>query len=175
VQRVESDSKLTLADMLVGHFTEANVESFVTKHASGWGNRPLLVRMSWGSKRLLTANVVQLFLREETSEIGLQHQAIANGTARPTLVRQNSPPLGIPLASMVDLQKEYQKYVQEVVSKDLSHYPSVAYDDQTSKLSECLLRAVCVWYQNGVAAGEKVSACGNPVCPRLSPKTSSDG
>ncbi len=44
----------------MGHFTKADVESFVTRNASSWGTQNLSVRMDWGYRRLLEVDVVHL-------------------------------------------------------------------------------------------------------------------
>lgn len=149
---------LTWVDFLVGHFTKANVEAFIGKHASQWGTQTISVRMSWGCRRLLPVNVVALQMLGEASELGYNHQAITDGTGSEKLVRSKCAPLGIPLADMGDMKEEYRRHVEDVVKSDLSHYVSIAYDDESSKLAECLLEAVCQWYQRGVRVGDEVSS-----------------
>lgn len=146
-----------MADYLMGHFTQANVEAFVDKHASGWGSHTFKVRMTWGCPKPLEADVVALSLYEESSELGFQHQVIFDAcTGRPALVRKNSPPLGIPLAAMFEMQNEYSKYVQDVVRNDLDHYIWTAYDDQHSLLPERLLRAIGNFYRAGSEVDDEV-------------------
>jgi len=147
---LESLSTFLVPDYLMGHFTKANVESFVTRNASSWGTQFMVVRMTWGYRKLLQAEVVALALRSNSSEMGYQHQTLSNGNARPLLVRKQSPPLGIPLAAMDDMLGLYSSYIQDIVQSDLAAYVPVAYTDQDSKLPERLLGAVCSFYNAGL-------------------------
>ena len=140
----------------MGHLTVAKVEAFVDRNAIGWGTNPLPIRLSWGYRRLLEANVVTLTL-SNSSEMAFSHQAIANGSNRPSLSRRRSPPLGIPLAAMDDMEDEYSSYIQDIVQNDLRSFVSVAYDDQDCKLPEQLLGAVCSYYLHGLEIDEEVS------------------
>jgi hypothetical protein len=145
-------------DYLTSHLTKANVESFVSRNASSWGTEYLFVRMSWGYKRrLLDAEVVALTLVNNNSEMGYQELAVANGNARPLLVRKQSPPLGIPLAAMDDMQDKYAGYIQDIVQSDLAQYVPVAYTDQDSLLPQRLLGAVCAFYTAGSETDNEVS------------------
>jgi len=143
-------------DYLVGHFNRPNVEAFVANNASSWGTEHLFVRMSWGYPKYLVANVVALTLRSSSSEMGFQDQAIANGTSRPLLVRKQSPPLGIPLAAMEEMENVYSRYIQEIVEGDLRAYISMAYKDQISMFPERLLGVVCSFYRNCFEADSEV-------------------
>jgi hypothetical protein len=67
------------------------------------------------------------------------------------------------MADTDDMKREYRCHVEDVVENDLPHYVSIAYDDQSSKFSERLLEAVCVWYQKGVGDDDEVSCLRNPV------------
>jgi hypothetical protein len=154
---VVSRMKLTPTDYNMGHFTSANVASFVANNATSWGTQQLPVRLSWGYRRLLQADVVVLALRSATSAMGFQHQAIANGAGRPLLIRKQSPPLGIPLAAMEEMEDVYSQYIRDIVQSDLRGYVSIAYDDQDSMLPERLLGAVCSFYISGLEADEEVS------------------
>lgn len=149
------------SDYVMGHFNLANVESFVAKNATGWGTQHLLVRLTWGYRRLLEANVVALTLRSTSSDMGFQHQAFSNGSGRPTLLRKQSPPLGIPLGAMEELEDVYSQYIRDIVQSDLREYVSIAYDDQDSYLPEHLLGAVCSYYIKGLEADEEVSSRSN--------------
>jgi hypothetical protein len=114
--------------------------------------------MSWGYKRrLLDAEVVALTLVNNNSEMGYQELAVANGNARPLLVRKQSPPLGIPLAAMDDMQDKYAGYIQDIVQSDLAQYVPVAYTDQDSLLPQRLLGAVCAFYTAGSETDNEVS------------------
>jgi hypothetical protein len=140
----------------MGHFTQANVESFVANNASSWGTDNLLVRMNWGYRKLLEANVVALAISSPSSQMGYSHQVVAAGPGRPVLERRKSPPLGIPLADMRAMQETYNRYLQDIVDEDLPHYVSIAYHDQESKLAEQLLRVTCTFYDACVSAGRNV-------------------
>jgi hypothetical protein len=132
------------------------VESFVSRNASSWGTEYLLVRMSWGYKRRLDAEVVALTL-VNNSQMGYQELTVANGNARPLLVRKQSPPLGIPLAAMDDMQDKYAGYIQDIVQSDLAQYVPIAYTDQDSLLPQRLLGAVCSFYTAGSEIDNEVS------------------
>ena len=140
----------------MGHFTRANVELFVAKNASGWGTDSLLVRMNWGYRKLLEANVVTLAMSSKSSQLGYSHQAISDGSGRPVLERRKSPPLGIPFADMLEMQDLYNRYLEDIVDDDLPNYVSVAYDDQESLLPQRLLDVICTLYQAWVNAGREV-------------------
>ena len=139
----------------MGHFTKANVEQFVCDNATGWGSHEMLVRMMWGYWKPLEAVVVTLEIHGN-SQIGFHHQTAANGTNRPTLVRKNSPPLGIPLAAMDEMQDEYRLLVNKIVHDDLINYVSIAYDDQESELPERLLTSIGTFYCASKVAGDEV-------------------
>jgi hypothetical protein len=145
-----------MKDYLMGHFTKANVENFVTRNASAWGTECLVVRMTWGYRKLLQAEVVALSLRSDASDMAFQHQTISEGVGRPVLVRKQSPPIGIPLAAMDDMQNIYSSYIQDIVQSDLAEYVPVAYTDQESELPEELLGAVCNYYSAGLAIDNEV-------------------
>jgi hypothetical protein len=144
---LESLSIFLFPKYLNGHFTKANVENFVTSNVAGWGQISIPIRLSWGYHRLIYVEVVALNLRPN-SEMGFHHEAIAtdNITTRLVLVRKNSPPLGIDLASIDDMQTEYSGYVQTIVQNDIMGYVPVAYIDQGSELPEKLLGAICSFY-----------------------------
>jgi len=87
---------------------------------------------------------------KENSQIAVTHATVyADGPANPTLVRKRSPPLGIPLAAMDEMEDIYAQYVQEIVQNDLMEYVPCAYTDQESMLPERLLGAVCKFYIAG--------------------------
>jgi hypothetical protein len=139
----------------MGHFTKANVEEFVSNNATGWGSYEIRIQMMWGYWKPLVANVVTLEIHSN-SQIGFQHQTAANGTSRPALVRKTSPPLGIPLAAMDDMQDEYRHLVHNIVHDDLLNYLSIAYDDQESNLPERLLTTIGNFYCASKASGDEV-------------------
>jgi hypothetical protein len=155
-------TELTLADCLVGHFTKTSVEAFIGKHAIQWGTHNIPVRMSWGCRKLLSVNVVAFSLLGDSSELAYNHQAIANGKGGVELVRNKCAPLGINMADIDDMKKDYRCHVEDVVENDLRHYVSIAYDDQSSKFAESLLEAVCLWYQKGVGDDDEVSRLRTP-------------
>ncbi|KAG4427971.1 hypothetical protein IFR05_016546 [Cadophora sp. M221] len=140
---------------LMGHFTKANVESFVTRNASSWGTQHMLIRMDWGYPKFLEADVVALALQSSASEMGFFHQTVSNGTARPQLVRKSSPPLGIPLAAMDEMQNSYSKYIQDIVQSDIASYVPTAYIDQESDLPTRLLGTVASYYSAGNATNNE--------------------
>jgi hypothetical protein len=139
----------------MGHFTKANVEKFVSDNATGWGLHEMVIRMTWGYWRPLEVTVVPLEIRAN-SQIGFHHQTSAKGSNRPTLVRKTSPPLGIPLAAMDDMQEEYRVLLQRIVHDDLINYVSIAYDDQDSELPGRLLKSLGTFYCAGKIAGDEV-------------------
>jgi len=146
-----------LADCLVGHFNKASVEAFISRNAIQWGTDTIPVHMSWGCRRLLSVNVVALSLFCDSSELAYNHQAITNENGSVELVRNKCAPLGINMADIDVMKKDYRCHVEDVVENDLPHYVSIAYDDQSSNLAERLLGAVCLWYQKGVGDDNEVS------------------
>ncbi|CZT46566.1 uncharacterized protein RSE6_07012 [Rhynchosporium secalis] len=146
---LETLSTFLVPNYLMGHFTKANVESFVTRNASSWGTQQMLIRMDWGYPKFLEAEVVALALRSGASEMGFFHQTVSNGGMRPQLVRKLSPPLGIPLAAMDEMQDEYSKYVQEIVQNSIAAYIPTAYIEPGSELPIRLLGAVASYYSAG--------------------------
>jgi len=148
---LETLSTFMVPDYLMGHFTKANVEKFVAQNATTWGTESMAVRMTWGYRRLLRAEVVALSLRSNASEMAHQDQSIIHGDKRPILVRKQSPPIGIPLAAMDEMQNVYASYIQDIVQSDLGEYVPVAYTDQESEFAEELLGAVCNYYSAGLA------------------------
>ena len=140
----------------MGHFTKANVESFISKNTSSWGTQRMLIRMDWGYPKFLEAEVVALALRSSSSEMGFFHQTVSNGVARPLLARKLSPPLGIPLAVIHEMQDAYSKYIQDIVQSDVASYIPTAYIDQASELPTRLLEAVASFYGAGSAADNEV-------------------
>ena len=118
----------------------------------------MLVKMDWGYRRPLRAEVVALKLRQNAPDAGW-HDTTEKSLApdgREILVRKQSPPLGIPLAAMDDLQDEYSRYVQDIVQRDLKQYVPVAYFPEDSKLMTRLLGVVCDFYCVGLEADEEV-------------------
>jgi len=138
----------------MGHFTQAKVERFVGSNATGWGSHEIPLRMMWGYRKPLEAVVVALQI-PSNSKIGVQHQTIGHGTIRRTLVRNNSPPLGIPLAFMEDMQEKYHLLVQEIVCNDLANYVPIAYG-LNSELPERLLAAIGTFYCANKEPGDEV-------------------
>lgn len=156
---LEALSTFMVPDYLMGHFTRASVEKFVTQNTSTWGTEKLVVRMTWGYRKLLHAEVVVLALRTNGQDVSFQHQTIFQpGDNRPALVRKQSPPLGIPLAAMDEMQNMYASYIQDIVQSDLAEYVPVAYTDQESEFAEELLGAVCNYYSAGLATDNEVTA-----------------
>lgn len=105
------------------------------------------VRLTWGYEVSIGVEVVALDLKPN-SEMGFQNQAEATNEliSRPRLVRKNSPPLGIQLAAVEDMQNEYAQYVISIVQNNIMRYVPVAYNDQESDLPERLLQVICSYY-----------------------------
>ncbi len=145
---LETLTILLVPKYLNGHFTKDNVEKFVTNNATGWGKQLMPVRLSWGYRDPIDVEVVTLELRPN-SEMSFHHQAEATNSlvTRPILVRKNSPPLGIPLADVDELQDEYLQYVRNIVQSNIMEYVDSAYVDQQSELPEKLLGAICSYYK----------------------------
>jgi hypothetical protein len=113
--------------------------------------------MIWGYRVPLSARVVALEI-PSNSQIGFQHQTTTVDGGRPTLVRKKSPPLGIPLAAMDDMQEEYRGLIRNIVHDDLANYVPIAYDDQDSDLAERLLTTVGQFYCASKDYGNEVLA-----------------
>ena len=135
----------------MGHFTKANVKQFITNNAKGWGTHEMRIRMKWGYWKPLEVVVVGLDIFPN-SELGIHRQTIADRSH----VEKASPPLGIPLAAMDDMQDEYRKLVQNIVQDDLVNYLPIPYDDQDSMFSERLLRLLGTFYSASKSAGNEV-------------------
>lgn len=118
----------------------------------------MFVRMDWGYRKLLKAEVVALEVRQDAPDIGFHHttEKSTSPDGKAILVRRQSPPLGIPLAAMDDMQDEYSRYVQEIVQSDLKHYVPEAYFPDDSKLLTRLLGVVCDFYSVGLEADDEV-------------------
>ena len=80
--------------------------------------------------------------------MGYFHQTVSSGIARPQLVRKPSPPLGIQLAAMDQVQDSCAKYVRDIVQSDVVLYIPTAYIDQESELPTRLLWAVASYYSH---------------------------
>lgn len=158
------DHSLHLSKMLIkpeylyGNYSRAKVEAFVSENATGWGNIEMNVKMMWGYWRPLEETVVMLTMSPH-SELAYHSQAISNGTNKPSLVKKNSPPLGLPLAAMEDMQDRYSSFVEGIVTDDLTRYVTVPYDDQDSDLPQRLLQTITNFYSAALAAGDKVRRC----------------
>jgi hypothetical protein len=146
---------LTAIEYLVGQFTQATVEEWVNNNISGWGTHQIRVRMRWGYWKPLEVSVVTLAM-SSNSRLRYHAQTDSNGTSRPTLVRQKSPPLGIPFDAMDGMQEEYRNLVYEIVTADLAKYVHIAYDPG-AVLPERILGAMCSFYSAGLAAGQEVT------------------
>jgi len=141
-------------DYLYGGYTQARVESFVSENTASWGTHEMVVSMDWGYWKPLEETVVAITMRKD-SQLAYQHQSISNGKNKPTLLRKNSPPLGLPPAAKDDMQSRYSELVQRIVTEDLTNYVSVPYSDQDSCLPERLLQAIANFYSAALAAGDK--------------------
>jgi hypothetical protein len=149
---------LTSLVYLNGHLNRTDVEAFVARNAESWGTRSMLIRMDWGYRRLLKAEVVALKLRQNAPDMGWHDttEKLTGPDGREILVRRQSPPLGIPLAAMNDMQDEYSRYVKDIVQSDLKQYVPVAYFPEDSKFMTRLLGVVCDFYSVGLEADEEV-------------------
>ncbi|CZR62743.1 uncharacterized protein PAC_12640 [Phialocephala subalpina] len=144
--QLDSRHHFLVPDYLMSHFAKANVEQFVARNASSWGTKYFLIRMDWGYRKFLTAEVVALTLRSD-SEMGYQYcQTVLQEGSRLALLRKQSPPLGIPLAAMDDMQYIYSQYIQDIVQSDLAEYVSVAYPEQETDFAERLLGVISSYY-----------------------------
>jgi hypothetical protein len=150
-----SKKLLTELEYLYSNYSKTKVEEFVSINATGWGSYEMNVRMMWGYWRPLEERVVMLTIHPN-SELAYHSQAISNGTNKPTLSRRNSPPLGLPLAAMDDMQYRYSEFVKRIVMDDLMRYVTVPYDDQDSNLPERLFQTIANFYSAASAAGDKV-------------------
>lgn len=154
---LEALNTFLVPDYLMGHFTRANVENFVNRNALVWGQDSFVVQMSWGFQRPLKATVVTLTMSGSSSELAYWYDGETNGTKAPLLTRRESPPVGVPLAAMAEMEAEYAAYVKDIVMNDLDYYADEAYADDDSELAELLLKAVCDFYTAGLEAEEEVS------------------
>ena len=94
-------------------------------------------------RRPIDADVVTLQLRAR-SELAFTNQVKSLGSGKKELlIRKISPPLGIPLVSIVSMERKYERYVQDIVTDDLYEYVDIAYDDQESTFPERLLGLIC--------------------------------
>ncbi|TVY28877.1 hypothetical protein LHYA1_G002094 [Lachnellula hyalina] len=142
---------------LNGHLNRTDIEAFVDRNAESWGTRSMFVRMDWGYRKLLTAEVVALELRQNAPDMGFHHttEESTSPDGKAKLVRRQSPPLGIPLTAMDDMQHEYSRYVQDIVQSDLKYYVPEAYFPDDSKLLTRLLGVVCDFYSVGLEADDE--------------------
>jgi len=141
-------------DYLYGVYTQARVESFINENTEAWGTHQMVVRMEWGYRKPFEETVVAIKMRKG-SQLAYHHQTIANGNSQPTLLRKNSPPLGLPLTTMDNMLSKYSSFVQRIVTEDLMNYVAVPYVDQESSLPERLLLAIARFYSAAFAAGDK--------------------
>lgn len=130
----------------------------MTRNAESWGSKNMLIRLTWGYRRPIEAEVVDLKMRKNAPEIGWQNTSEKSMApdGREILVRRQSPPLGIPLAAMDDMQDQYSRYIQSIVQDDLKHYIPAAYFPEDSELMTRLLSVVCDFYSVGLEADEEV-------------------
>ena len=127
-------------------------------NATGWSSESLPIKLNWGLlRRPIEANVVTLRVRDSNSALTFSYQAERFDIAkRPLLTQHLSPPLGLPLADIMSMERTYQRYVQSVVKNDLQEYVNVAYDDQESLLPERLLDLVCVFFSSSQSTDRDV-------------------
>lgn len=147
---LESLYTFLVPDYLMGHYTKANVEQFISNNATSWGSHEMRIKMMWGYCKPLEVVVVSLEIHQD-SEMGIHRQTIADGTH----IQKTSPPLGIPLAAMDDMQDEYRLLVEDIVQDDLINYLAVPYDDQDSMFPERLLTSLGTYYSDSKVAGDE--------------------
>jgi hypothetical protein len=94
-------------------------------------------------RRAIDADVVDLKLPVNSElALTLQAKSLVSGESA-SLIRTASPPLGIPLADLDIMEQEYARYVQDIVTDDLSEYVNIAYSDQESTFPERVLGIIC--------------------------------
>jgi hypothetical protein len=152
---------------LNGHLNKTDVEAFIAKNAESWGTKQMLIRMDWGYRKLLEAEVVPLRLKKNAPDLGTYDDSQKMGTTpdgkpihvgpdgKAIFVRRQSPPLGIPLDAMDDMQDVYSRYVQDIVQSDLKQYVPAAYFPEDSILVTRLLGLVCDFFSAGLEADEE--------------------
>jgi hypothetical protein len=107
-------------------------------------------------RRPIDADVVNLQLRGH-SELAFTHQAKSLDSGESALlIRTTSPPLGIPLASIVSMERKYERYVQDIVADDLYEYVNIAYNDQESTFPERLLGLICSFLSKSRSSDQDV-------------------
>lgn len=140
----------------MGHFTQAKIEAVVNESVTKWGTHPIRVRLTWGYDKPLEATVVALELPNK-SRLAYHHQTTGDVVdKKPGMVRKKSPPLGIPLASLVEMKDEYKQTVSDIVTGDLDNYIDTAYYFEKSELPKRLLQIICSFYSAGLAANQEV-------------------
>jgi len=110
--------------------------------------------MNWGYRKPLEAIVVPLNVRTD-SQLAYHHIVDTDEMGRPTIVKKQSLPLGIPLAAMEDMQDEYCSLIEDIAKNDLDSYVSVAYWP-VRDLPGRLLETISNFYRASLAAGEEV-------------------
>jgi len=154
---LESLRTFLAPDYLNSGFTLAKVEWYINQNVMSWGTQEMLVQMNWGYWKPLEARAVILQL-SENSRLAYHHQSLAQGTDKPLLFKKKSPPVGIPLASMHEMQEQYCALVQDIVKINPNDYVRIAYSGQASDLPQRLLEVISAFYSAGMAAGDEVRA-----------------
>ena len=140
----------------MSRFQEAEVASLLSQVA--WTKQKLRVRLSWGYCQTLEVDVVRIELRNtQSNPLAFQHQVMANGQNKPTLMRKPSPPLGVPSESVRLMESIHDKYISRIVDSGLERYVMEgAYNDDDSDLPKRLLGTICHYYQRCSEADEEV-------------------
>ncbi|KAG9241486.1 hypothetical protein BJ878DRAFT_225437 [Calycina marina] len=152
---LESLKPMFAPDYLNSGFTQPKVELFINQNVAHWGSQEIIVQMYWvlnDEWRPIQAGAVSLQLSDE-SEL-----AFTYGTNKPTnqSFRRESVPLGIPLDSMCDMEKQCTTLVQETVMESPNHYVDIAYNTRDiDRLPERLLGIISNFYLAGLAAGDE--------------------
>jgi hypothetical protein len=103
-----TNMKLTIVrELLFHHLTEEHTQSLFDHDVGEWHTKILPVELSWGLEGLpIKANVVALRLLNKS----FPYLTVAqNVDGRPTIYRQLSPPLGIPLKERKGMEEKYQQ------------------------------------------------------------------
>lgn len=92
----------------------------------------------------------------ENSALAYHHQSLARGKDKPLFYKKRSPPVGIPLASMREMQEQYCTLVEDIVKNNPVDYVNIAYSGQPSDLPRRLLQVLSAFYSAGMVAGDEV-------------------
>lgn len=157
-------------DYLMGHWTKANVESFVSRRVAAWGPQSLQININWdwGHPKLLETDAAILVLREDNLNMASGNN-VSNinpaGMQLDNMKYKLGPPLGIPLAVLDGMQNTYSKYTRDLVTHGLIMYADRAHVHQESDLHRQLLKSICAYYVNTSATDYEVMKLPNTQYP----------